>query len=587
MANTKNKNNDDEQILNPEQLPGLIETLLTPLDNDTIEDEKLEETIFRNVLFVTKIFKNAIANNILKYEDIKQQEAMAPSAKKKRKKMNKRDLINAKYVKEQYKSFIGILLEWLSLPSSSYVSFQVLALNTLLEMTRRFSEENIFDNSLFSRIVRNMVVSSNFSAELAVTFLQEYVNKYGDVAYYTFKNLKALVTENVKGYENKKINEINAAIVARNAYNLLSRMSMPMNEELLFKSFVGSNPVLVENDEEEGNNNDISSSSSSESDDNGNEDDSDDDDDEDDSDDDESNTTTNIKRPKWASISSHKKEYSKTWCGLLRLPLSDKIYRAILKKLPGQIIPYMVNPILLSDFLTASCDKGGEAGLLALSGMYQLIAKHNFDYPSFYNKIYAMITPDLFYAQYRSHFFQKLALFMTSSRLPLSTVASFSKRLARLSLNGPPSGALFALPLIFNMFKRHPKCIIMIHRDDKKGDDDNSSGSNSNLVDENIFADPFKSNENDPGKTNAINSSLWEIEALQKHPNPSVSTLAKSFNLSFSKKPYNMNNFCSSTYKDMFDRQINRRINKEPAINFKEPEGLFTDSKYFKNGFSF
>ena len=48
-----------------------------------------------------------------------------------------------------------------------------------------------------------------------------------------------------------------------------------------------------------------------------------------------------------------------------------------------------------------------------------------------------------------------------------------------------------------------------------------------------------------------------------------------------------MNNFCSSTYKDMFDRQINRRINKEPAINFKEPEGLFTDSKYFKNGFSF
>ena len=57
MANTKNKNNDDEQILNPEQLPGLIETLLTPLDNDTIDDEKLEETIFRNVLFVTKSLK--------------------------------------------------------------------------------------------------------------------------------------------------------------------------------------------------------------------------------------------------------------------------------------------------------------------------------------------------------------------------------------------------------------------------------------------------------------------------------------------------------------------------------------------------
>ena len=48
-----------------------------------------------------------------------------------------------------------------------------------------------------------------------------------------------------------------------------------------------------------------------------------------------------------------------------------------------------------------------------------------------------------------------------------------------------------------------------------------------------------------------------------------------------------MNNFCSSTYKDMFDRQINRRINKEPAINFNKPEGIFSDSVYFTAGFKF
>ena len=576
----------NDNYLNPDQLPSLIESLLTPLDNDSIDDEKLEATLLKNVLLVSKIVKHAIFNNILKYDDIKKDNSMQPSSPKKRKKMSKRDIINANFIKEQYKSFVGILIEWLNLPSSNYVDFQVLALNTLLEMTKRHEQENIFDNSLFSRIIRNLMISANFSAELAVTLLQEYTNKYGDAAYYTFKNLRVLVMENVKGYESKKINKINAAIVARNSYNLLSRMVMPMSDDLLFQSFVGADPIVTENEGTDVANNKDSSSSEDEEEENEDSDDDDEDSDDDDDDNHENLSTKRIQRPKWASLSYHKKEFSKTWCGLLRLPLSDKIYRAVLKKLPGEIIPHMVNPILLSDFLTASCDKGGEAGLLALSGMYELIAKYNFDYPSFYNKIYAMITPDLFYAQYRSHFFQKLALFMTSSRLPLATVASFSKRLARLSLNGPPSGALFSLPLIFNMFKRHPKCIIMIHCDKKTkqaGTDDDDDKYKDNVT----AADTFNNEETDPSKTNAINTSLWEVEALQKHPNPSVSTLAKRFNQSFSKKAYNMNNFCSSTYKDMFDRQINRRINKEPATNFNKPEGIFSDSKYFTTGFTF
>ena len=560
-----------------DKLPELINSLLAPLESDSIDDEEVQEKLMKSVLDVTHIFRTAASEKLLRFEDPTQHRSPEADSGKKRKRVDKRDVIRAQFAKEQYKSFVSIMMEWLTLPSSAYVEVQVVALNALLDMVKRFEADNIFDNSLFARTMRALITSSNCSAELVVTFLQNYAKKYGDIAYFALKGMRVVVMDTVASYEDKKTSKIKAAIVARNVYNVVSRMQVPMDEEFLLCSFVGSSAVLGEDEDDEAeSDDDLSSAEASDV-----PEDEESDDGEDDGDNsDASATKRRVKRPKWAAISFHRREYSKLWCGLLRLPLSDKIYRAILRKLPNEIIPNMVNPILISDFITTSCDQGGEAGLLALSGMYQLIAKHNFDYPSFYSKIYAMITPDLFYAKYRSNFFEKLSLFMTSSRMPLTTVASFSKRLAKLSLHGPPSGALFALPLIFNMLKRHPKCICMIHRESKapKGSDSNDTN--------NIKKDPFNSDENDPAKTNAINSSLWEIEALQKHPNPSVSTLAKSFKQSFSKRPYNMKNFCSSTYKDMFDQQIHRRINKEPAVNFQEPEGLFADSKYFTTSFA-
>lgn len=39
--------------------------------------------------------------------------------------------------------------------------------------------------------------------------------------------------------------------------------------------------------------------------------------------------------------------------------------------------------------------------------------------------------------------------------------------------------------------------------------------------------DPFVVEERDPTKSNAFNSSLWEIVALQKHAIPSVATAAR------------------------------------------------------------
>jgi U3 small nucleolar RNA-associated protein 19 len=52
-------------------------------------------------------------------------------------------------------------------------------------------------------------------------------------------------------------------------------------------------------------------------------------------------------------------------------------------------------------------------------------------------------------------------------------VASFIKRLSRLALTAPPGGIIIVIPFIYNLFKRHPGCMVMIQR---HADDDEDAG---------------------------------------------------------------------------------------------------------------
>lgn len=45
-----------------------------------------------------------------------------------------------------------------------------------------------------------------------------------------------------------------------------------------------------------------------------------------------------------------------------------------------------------------------------------------------------------------------------------------------------------------------------------------------------VPADPFNEDENNPYKTNAIESSLWELESLQNHMLPKVSRAVSFIN---------------------------------------------------------
>lgn len=60
----------------------------------------------------------------------------------------------------------------------------------------------------------------------------------------------------------------------------------------------------------------------------------------------------------------------------------------MLSRLHVIVIPHLVNPLLLSDFLTRAIDLGSLLGMLALNGLFVLMTSHGLEYPQFYVRLY-------------------------------------------------------------------------------------------------------------------------------------------------------------------------------------------------------
>lgn len=60
--------------------------------------------------------------------------------------------------------------------------------------------------------------------------------------------------------------------------------------------------------------------------------------------------------------------------------------------------------------------------------------------------------------------------------------------------------------------------------------------------------DPFDADQADPLKTDAIDSSIWELTSMRTHYLASVSTLAKIFQEQLTKPNYNMDDFLDHAY---------------------------------------
>ena len=239
--------------------------------------------------------------------------------------------------------------------------------------------------------------------------------------------------------------------------------------------------------------------------------------------------------------SAHKKQAAEAWLAVIRAGLNMDQRKQVLGLMTTHIVPYVTRLEKLMDFLTDSYNAGGAMSLLALAGLFHLMQEKNLDYPSFYPKLYSLLDENLLHSKHRSRFFRLLNVFLGSTHLPAALVASFIKRLSRLALHAPPAGVVAVVPWVYNMLKAHPACTFMIHREVR------DPGWKEQL-EEGGMEDPFDMDEADPMQTDAIESSLWELETLQSHYHPNVATLCKIISEQFTKKGYDIEDFLGYSY---------------------------------------
>ncbi|KAL6843668.1 hypothetical protein ACP4OV_026239 [Aristida adscensionis] len=277
-----------------------------------------------------------------------------------------------------------------------------------------------------------------------------------------------------------------------------------------------------------------------------------------------------------------KLKFTKAWLSFLKLPLPLDVYKEVLASIHQNVIPSMSNPAILCDFLTRSYDIGGVISVMALSGLFILMTQHGLEYPKFYEKLYALLTPAVFMAKHRSVFLQLLDSCLKSSYLPAYLAAAFAKRLSRLALSAPPAGALIIIALIHNLLRRHPSINFLVHWEVDENDRNDTVEASQPKK---IGADPFNNEEADPAKSGAMRSSLWEIETLRHHYSPAVSRFVESLenDLTVRAKTTEMKitDFSSGSYATVFRDEVRRRIKQVPLAFYRTtPSSLFQGSDF-------
>ena len=287
------------------------------------------------------------------------------------------------------------------------------------------------------------------------------------------------------------------------------------------------------------------------------------------------------------TLSCYRKAFSKAWLALLRMPLTNNQHKLVLKHLPDYVMGQLDEPLLLADYLTRSYEQGGVVAVLALESLFQLIVQKNLDYPNFFVSLYRLCTAEVFSAKYRSKFMKLLSASLKSTNLPAYLVAAFLKRLSQLALRVPAPSALFCLAQVTWLLRRHQQCMPLLHRSvgsrgaDAAGGVDLTEGGKSagksTSGRKSIEFDALE--EFNLENANAMQSSLWELEALSQHHLHSVATFAKSLETASSTSsgvdaPYlRVEDFIEHSYAALMETEL-ASAKKHSAMAYKQPAKL-------------
>ncbi|KAH8303355.1 hypothetical protein KR059_008845 [Drosophila kikkawai] len=240
--------------------------------------------------------------------------------------------------------------------------------------------------------------------------------------------------------------------------------------------------------------------------------------------------------------------------------VEERLHRQMLVVLLERIINHLEDPIQLTDFLMDSLHQfDGPIALLALQGLFTLMQKQNITYPDVYEKLYNMFYPRMFYNKYKARLFYLADIFLTSTHLPENLVAAFVKRLARLALQSPTEDAVIMIRFVCNLLLRHTGLQKLIR------------SSQTAAADE--ISDPYDEQESNPVKSQAINSSLWEITLLQKHAVPEVANAARFINASLPVMEHELGALLDRKECNIFDDELQSKA-KQFALNYERPKSL-------------
>ncbi|XP_021922554.1 nucleolar complex protein 4 homolog A isoform X2 [Zootermopsis nevadensis] len=248
---------------------------------------------------------------------------------------------------------------------------------------------------------------------------------------------------------------------------------------------------------------------------------------------------------------------NRVWSAVIRWEHSPATHQQLLVVLLERILPHLDKPLLLTDYLMDSLDMGGAVSLLALQGIFILIKNHNLEYPNIYGKLYSMFEPEIFHTKYKARLFYLSDMFLSSTHLSEHLVAAFAKRLARLTLVAPPQDIHIILMFIGNLVLRHPGLKRLFNH---------PTGGEVSL-------DPYIMEERDPLKSQAIESSLWELHALQNHILPSIATAAKFINMPLPSVEWDMSKILENSADDIFEKEMKKKV-KEITLTFDRPQSL-------------
>ncbi|KAK1356418.1 nucleolar complex protein 4-like [Heracleum sosnowskyi] len=474
----------------------------------------------------------------------------------------------------------------LSVSQSCDPTLREVLLDTIMEFVK-VGNGGKFHSLIFHKFIL-AIVNSGLDIDVLLDLLESKYFKYIDVRYFTYISLEKLARnlEKMKVSDNKSLADDSRSSMVRPVYNvhhLLSRIPLPEGLEETsseYEMWNGSGIFDKEVDNEK--HAEVLKAKNRKQKNHG---------------DGEKKSFTNDYVPTIANVAKKiKLKFTKVWMCFLSLPLPLDVYKEVLVTLHQAVIPYLSNPILLCDFLTRSYDIGGVISVMALSSLYILITQHGLEYPNFYEKLYVLLEPSIFMAKHRGKFFQLLDSCLKSPLLPAYLAAAFAKKLSRLSLSAPPSGGLIIVALIHNLLRRHPSINCLVHRDgnvtvhddpsERKEAYDHAKDSSASKDVSSIKPgfDQFNE-ETDPKKTNAMRSSLWEIDTLRHHYCPPVSRFVLSLENDLTVRAKTaevaIKDFSSGSYATIFGDEIRRRVKQVPLAFYKAtPTSLFSESDF-------